>query len=120
MEKIQKIYYITLDGVLIAKGLSEENLDVFKRTTTYNFKFVNRRGSISSRDMPTVIIHEDEVVEYYYDDVLDDYGWCWHEVVKSLSGEVYLDKFGGGWTNPDPNALSNKPILRGKVEVLGL
>ena len=120
MEENKKIYYITLDDVLIAKGLSEEDLDMFLRTTTYNYKFSYKRGSLSSRDMPTVIIHEDEVVEYYYDDVSDDYGWCWHEVVKSLSGEVYLDKFGGDYTSPDPNALSNKPILRGKVEVLGL
>ena len=116
----KKIYYITLDDVLIAKGLSIEDLTVFLRTTTYNYKFTNDKCRLSGRDMPTIYIHEDEIVNYYRDEVTDDYGWCWHDVVESLSGEVYYDKLGGDWTTPEPNALSNKPTLRGKVELLGL
>lgn len=116
-----KLYYVTLKGVLIASGLTEADLHSYLKTTTYNYTFPMNNGSgLSGRDMPTIEIYEDEVVEYYFDAITDECGHSWHRVVKSLEGITYDNTFGGDWTNTTPSAYNTKPTLRGKVEILGI
>lgn len=118
---MNKLYYITLKNVLIASGLTEADLQSFLKTTTYNYTFPDGNGNgLSGRDMPTIEIYEDEIVRYYYDSVIEDYGNSWHQVVESLEGVVYDNTLGGDCTNTTPCAYDREPTLRGKVEILGL
>ena len=115
---MEKKYFITVNGELLMSGLNKKQLEVVLRHTACNVR--SEMLTYSGRKGPTLIVHEDEMVVERYDSVEDECGVSYHHLVETLEGETLLDKRGGDWTNITPNANYSNPVIRGRVEVLGL